>query len=118
VYLERSFGGVGTAGATGATASGNNALLAGGIGTLTNQGLFSNIVGQMFGPFSPSTQKIYVLTPHTASPHVFHDQNGFPFAMNAPTNFTFVNQNSVSLSYDLYESTNLLSSTFTLTVIS
>jgi hypothetical protein len=92
-------------------------VLDAGHGTLASEGLFSSVVGQSFGPFVPSTQKIYVLTPHTATPHTFHDQNGFTFAMNAPTTFSFTNQLGVVLSMDLYESTNLLSSSFTITVV-
>ena len=121
-YLARTFSGVGGVGAIGATAAGTNATLVGAGGTLTGSGsfggLFGNIVGQSFGPLFPSAQKIYVLTPHTGSAHVFHDQNGFIFAMNAPTTFSFTNQNSAALSYDLYESTNVLSTTFTITVVS
>ena len=116
-WLPRTFGGVGGAGAVSATASGTTAVLNGGLGTLSSEGLFSSIVGQAFGPFSPSTQKIYILTPHTATPHTFRDQNSFMFAMNAPSTFSFTNQFGVVLSMDLYESTNLLSSPFTLTVV-
>lgn len=122
VFLGRTFSGVGTAGATGATASGTTAVLAGATGTLAGTspdgGLFSSIVGQTFGSFSPSSQKIYVLTPHTSTAHVFHDQNGFGFPMNSPTTFSFTNVNSATISMDLYESTNSLSTTFSLTVIS
>ena len=72
-YQPRSFGGVGTAGATSATASGTNAVLNASLGTLSNEGLHSSDVGQNYGPFSPSTQKIYLLLPHTGSPHGFKD---------------------------------------------
>ena len=116
-FFPRTFGGVGNAGAVSATASGTSAVLNGGLGTLASEGLFSSIVGQNFGPIVPSSQKIYILTPHTGSPHVFRDQNGFSFSMLAPTTFSFTNQNGVVLSYDLYESTNILSSSFTLTVV-
>ncbi len=116
-FFPRTFGGVGTAGAVSAVAAGNNATLNGGLGTLTNEGLFSTIVGQVFGPFNPSTQNIYILCPHTGSPHTWKDQNGFSFAMNAPTTFAFTNQNGAVISYDLYQSTNVLGSSFTLTVV-
>ena len=120
LFLARSFSGLGTASATGASASGNNAALVGATGTLTGSspdgGLFSSIVGQSFGPFNPTAQKIYLLTPHTSSPHSFKDQNGFIFAFNSPSTFTFTNQNGANISYDLYESTVLLSTTFTITV--
>lgn len=121
-FLARTFGGIGGAGATSATASGNNAPLVGASGTLTGTGsdggLFGSIVGQSFGLFSPTAQKIYILTTHTGSAHVFHDQNGFLFAMNAPTTFAFTNQNGAVISMDLYESTNSLSTPFTLTCVS
>lgn len=115
-WASRTFGGVGAAGASSATASGTSAVLNGGAGTLGSEGLFLSIVGQSFGPFAPSAQKIYVLTPHTSTPHTFKDQNGFAFAMNAPTTFSFTNEPGAALSMDLYESTNTLSSSFTLTV--
>jgi len=117
-WNPRSFGGVGTAGASSATASGNNAVLNGGDGTLGSIALLASVVGQTFGPFTPSTQKIYLLLPHTASPHTFKDAvTGFAFAFNAPTTFAFPNQNSDAVSMDLYESTNLLNSTFSITVV-
>lgn len=122
VFLARTFSGIGGAGATSATASGTTALLVGASGTLAGAapdgGLFASIVGQSFGSFSPTAQKIYVLTPHTVSAHVFHDQNGFLFSMLAPTTFSFTNQNGAVISMDLYESTNLLSTPFTLTCVS
>ncbi len=116
-FLPRSFAGVGGAGATGATASGSSASLVGASGTLASAGLSSSIVGQVLGPFSPATQKIYVLTFHTSTPHVFRDQNGFTFSMLLPTTFSFTNQNGAVVSMDLYESTNLLTESFTITVV-
>lgn len=116
-FEARSFYGIAGAGATSATASGNNASLVGTAGTLTNNGLGS-FINTSFGPLSPSNQKIYFLCVHTVTPHTFKDQNGFSFAFNAPTVFNFINQNAVSLSYDLYESTNLLSTSFTITIVS
>lgn len=117
-WQSRSFGGVGTAGATSATASGSTAVLVGGTGTLSNEGLHSSDVGQTYGPFLPTSQKIYLLLPHTGSPHTFHDQNGFVFVMTggSPTVFSFTNQNGAVISMDLYESLNLLSTTFTISV--
>ena len=117
-YLARSFGGLGTPGATGATSSGSNATLTGATGTLNNEGLVSSNVGGSYGPFSPTNQKIYLLFPHTASAHTFKDQNGFGFAMNTPTNISFTNQNGSVISMDLYESTISLSTSFTITVVS
>jgi hypothetical protein len=108
-FFPRSFGGVATAGATSATASGTSAVLNGGDGTLTNAGLAASPVGQTFGPFAPSSQKIDILVPHTGSPHTWKDPaTGFAFAMNAPTTFSFTNVNGSVLSMDLYESTNIL----------
>jgi hypothetical protein len=117
-FLARSFGGIGGAGAVSATASGSTAVLDSSLGTLSDEGLHSSDVGQSYGPFSPTVQKIYLLLPHTATPHTFKDQSGFQFPMNAPTTFSFTNQNSAVLSYDLYESTNSLSTPFTITVVS
>jgi hypothetical protein len=117
-FLARSFGGIGGAGAVSATASGSTAVLDSSLGTLSDKGLHSSDVGQSYGPFSPTVQKIYLLLPHTATAHTFKDQSGFAFPMNAPTTFTFTNQNSAALSYDLYESTNSLSTPFTITVVS
>jgi|SRR6185437_10627920 len=116
-FFPRTFGGVGAAGAASATASGTTAILNGGAGTLPSEGLFASIVGQTFPTITPSAQKIYILTPHTATPHTFKDQNNFAFAMNAPTTFSFTNVQGVALSYDLYESTNILSAPFTITVV-
>jgi len=116
-FAARSFGGVGNAGATSATHSGSNANLSTG-DTISNQGLHSSDVGQSYGPFNPVVQKIYLLLPHTSTPHVFKDQNGFIFAMNSPTTFSFTNQNAAVISMDLYESTNPLSTSFTITVFS
>jgi hypothetical protein len=116
-YAGRDFGGVGTPGATSATASGTSALLNASHGTLTNQGLyFGNEVGASFGPFSPSGQAIYLLL--QGNNHTFKDQNGFTFAMNTSTNFSFTNQNGIVLSMYLYQSTNTLSTPFTITVVS
>jgi hypothetical protein len=117
-YQGRSFFGIGSAGSTGATASGNNAVLVGATGTLSISGLFSSIPGQSFGPVSPTGQKIYFLTPHTATPHTFLDQFTFPFAFLPPTVFSFTNQKGISLSYDLYESQNSLSTPFTILAVS
>jgi hypothetical protein len=114
-FYPRVFGGVGTAGATGATASGTTAVLSGAVGTLANEGLTSSSVGASYGPFSPTSQKIYLLL--TGSSHTFKDQGGFSFAMNAPTSISFVNQNGATVSMYLYESTNLLSTPFTVTVV-
>jgi hypothetical protein len=117
-YLARSYGGVGTPGATGATVFGSNASLTGAIGTLSNLGLHSSDIGQSYGPFAPSNQKIYLLMPHTSNPHSFTDQSNFSFPMNAPTTFSFTNQNNVSIIMDIYESVLSLSTGFTIKVAS
>lgn len=116
-FFPRTFGGVGAAGAATATAAGTTAVLNGGLGVLASEGLFNGIVGQVFGPFAPAGQKIYLLTPHTGSPHTFKDQNGFAFAMNAPTTFAFTNAQGAVVSMDLYESTNVLGTSFSVTVV-
>lgn len=114
-FLPRSFGGVGTAGATSATASGTNAVLNGSAGTLASLGLFSTDVGQTFGPFSPSGQAIYLLL--TGGSHTF-TSNGFPFPFTvAPLSFT--NQFGSVVSMYLYtSSTTLLTGTYSITVVS
>lgn len=118
-FNPRSFGGVGAAGAASATAAGTTAVLNGGRGTLPSIALLASVVGQTFGPFTPSTQKIYLLLPHTVTPHTFKDVGtGFAFSMNAPTADAFTNANGAVVSMDLYESTNLLNSTFSIQVVS
>jgi hypothetical protein len=117
-YQGRSFFGIGTSGATSATASGSNAILVAATGTLSITGIFPSIPGQSFGPVTPTAQKIYFLTPHTSTPHTFIDQFTFPFSFFAPTIFSFTNQNSIVLSYDLYESVNSLSTSFTILAVS
>lgn len=118
-WYPRSFGGVGTAGATSATASGNTAVLNGSAGTLSSEGLFTSPVGSSFGAFSPSAQVIYLMFPHTATAHTFIQLPGsVPFAMNAPINFNFTNQNGQVVNMDLYQSTNTLTGSFTIEVAS
>lgn len=107
-FAAREFGGVGTSGATGATSSGSTAVLTGATGTLNTVGL-----GQQsnWGPYTPSNQNIYVLG--TGSSCSF-TSGGFNFPMNTPTPITFVNLYGASISMYLYQSTNLLSTSFTL----
>ena len=108
-FYIREFGGVGDdGGATGATASGTNAVLVGDTGTLASAGL-----GQQstWGPYSPSGQYIYVLG--TGSACTF-TSGGFVFPMNAPISFTFTNQYGHAVTMYLYQSPNNLSATFTL----
>jgi hypothetical protein len=117
-FLGRSFGGVGTAGATGGSASGNNLTLSGASGTLNDLGLHASDIGQAYGPFSPTAQKIYLVLPHTQNPHTFKDQYSFAFPVNPPTTFTFTNQNNAGIMMDIYESVLNLSTSFTITVAS
>ena len=110
-WNPRIFAGLGTSGATGATASGTSAVLVGATGTLASAGLGNETVGETFGPFMPTAQNIYLLL--TGSSHTFTDANtGFPFAVNSPTPVTFVNQYGVSLTLYLYQSTNSLTGNF------
>lgn len=112
-FQDRGFGGIGTAGATSATAGVNTAILNGGAGTLSDSFLAANFVGTSFGPFSPVSQVIYILLP--AGAHTFKDQNGFGFPMTAVATFGFVNQEGATVSMTLWAS-NVLSSPFTVTV--
>ncbi len=109
-FLPRSFGGVGNPGATGATASGNFAILSTGdtIGNPVN-GLYGSVVGVGFGPFSPSVQKIYLVLPHVVYQRTFKDQNGFGFPMLPSTTITFLNQHGINVGLDIYESVTSLS---------
>ncbi len=112
-YEDRGFGGIGTAGATSSTASGNNAVLNGGAGTLSDSFLAANFVGTSFGPFSPVSEVIYIQLP--AGVHTFEDQDGFGFPMTAVATFGFVNQEGATVPMTLWAS-NTLSSPFTVTV--
>lgn len=105
----RAFAGVGTAGATGATASGTNAVLVGATGTLPSAGLGNPA---SYGPLSPLSQKIYVL--NTSGSCTFKDESGFDFPMNTPTSITFVNAFGASLGYWIYQSSSELNQPFTL----
>lgn len=113
-WEPRTFGGVGTAGATATvTASGNNALLSTG-NTINSAGLNNQ---SQYGPFTTSGQKIYILM--IGGTHTFKDANtGFSFAFNTPTSVSFINQNGVTVTMFLYESTNTLTGTFTVAVSS
>lgn len=110
-WNPRIFGGVGTTGATSSvTASGTTAILSTS-DALPSVGLGAETVGQIFGPFSPSGQAVYLLL--IGGSHTFIDNGtGFPFPMNAPIAVTFANANGVSVSMSLYQSVNPLSGTF------
>ena len=110
-WLPRNFAGVGSAGATGATASGNNATLTGATGTLNDAGIAASPVGQTFPVQNPNNQKIYILT--IGAGHTFKDAlTGFSMAFNAAKAVSFHNQRSVTVAMDLYETTNTLSQSF------
>lgn len=113
--LPRNFGGIGTVGATGASASGTNATLAGATGTLSGTtnggGLFVNPIGVSFGTYSPSGQKIYIII--QGGTHTFVDSlTGFAFVMNTPTLISFLNINGVTIAMYIYESNLLLTGNY------
>jgi len=101
------FGGVGTPGATSTvTASGTTAVLSTS-DVLARIQLGPEAVGQTFGPYTASSQVVYLLL--TGSTHTFIDANtGFPFAFNAPVTVSFVNSKGVTVTMYLYASTNPL----------
>lgn len=112
-WQARTFSGVGTAGATGATATGTTAVLTGATGTLASAGLNN----QATYAANPSAQKVYILM--TGGSHTFKDAaTGFAFAFNTPTSVSFVNVNGATVAMFLYESTNTLTGTFTIQVVS
>jgi hypothetical protein len=93
------------------TASGTTAILSTS-DVIASAQLGAETVGQSFGPFAPSGQKIYLLL--IGGSHTFIDAGtGFPFAFNTPTTVTFVNQYGVSITMYLYQSTNLLYGIYT-----
>lgn len=108
LFLNREFAGIGTAGATGATASGTSAVLVGATGTLASAGLGTQ---NTYGPFTPANQKIYVLGLNSSCTFT---SGGFAFPMNAPVSMSFTNQYGSVIPMYRYESTNLVSATFTL----
>jgi hypothetical protein len=102
-WSPRIFSGLGTSGATGATASGTNAVLVGATGTLPTAQLGAESVGTTFGPFAPSGQNVYMIL--TGGSHTFVDVcSGFPFSVSAATPITFVNADGVSVSMFIYQS--------------
>jgi len=111
-WQPRIFNGTGTSGgATGATASGTSAVLVGDTGTLPSAQLGAETVGTTFVYTGLTGQFIYMLL--IGGSHTFVDANtGFPFALNAPTAITFVNQYGASISMFLYQSVNPLTGAF------
>jgi hypothetical protein len=102
--------GVGTAGATGL--NGTTGALIGATGTLTGQ-LRSSRAGS--SATNPSNQKVYFASPVSYGSVTFKDQNGFTFSMNSPTVISVTNQFGIVISYNIYESTNLLNTAYTVT---
>lgn len=116
-WSERIFGGVGATGATGiVTSSGTTAVLSTGDALPSTQ-LGPEIVDQVFGPYSPIGQSVYLLL--TGSSHTFKDDiSGFPFAFKTAQLVEFANVNGIVLTMYLYESTNPLNGTFSPKVVS
>lgn len=116
-WAERIFAGMGAAGATSSvTASGTTAVLSTS-DALPSAGLGVETIGQTFGPFSPSGKNIYLLL--NGGTHTFTDAlTGFPFSFNSPLTVTFVNQYGVSVTMYLYQSTNVLTGTFSPRIVS
>jgi hypothetical protein len=106
-WAGRIFGGVGTTGATSSvTASGTTAILSTSAVLPTAQ-LGVETVGEIFGPYAPSGQNVYLLL--AGGSHTFTDNcSGFPFAFNTPIPVSFVNSQGLTLSMWLYSSTNPL----------
>ena len=108
-FVPRSYGGTGSGGATGATASGTSAALVGASGTLTNIGLGSSCAGQSFTATTSGTQYIYYLSPcNVSNPGggSFTIPGPTVFPMNAPTSFTFPGQYGGTWTGYLYQSVN------------
>ncbi len=105
----RTFFGVGTGGATGATASGNNAVLVGATGTLGTWGLGTN-TGTV--SVSPSSQFIYFLL--STSGHTFK-VNGFVTTFSCSA-ITFANQYTASVAMQLCVSPTNATGTYSVEV--
>lgn len=111
-WAGKVWSGVGTAGATGL--NGSTGGLSGATGTLTG-----NLQAQRQETFSvsPANQKTYFASPVAYGTATFKDAvTGFVFSMLSPTTITVVNSFSVSESYYLWESTQLLNSSFSVAV--
>ena len=116
-WQPRSFGGIGAASATSAvTASGLNAKLSTG-DILANAGISSGGYNSVYGPYTASAQKVYLLL--VGGSHTFKDSvTGFAFAFNAPTAVSFVNSYGATVTMYLYESTYLLTGAYSVLVTS
>lgn len=115
-WVPRSFAGIGAAGATNSvTASGTTAVLSNSA-VLASTGVTASNIGQTYGPFTASGQKLYLLILGTG--HTFVDagtQLSIPF--NSPTSVSFVNQFGDTVAMQLYESTNLYYTTIAIKVL-
>lgn len=107
-FAVREFAGVGTAGATGLTASGTSAVLVGATGTLPSAGLGAQT---SWGPLNPSDQYIYVVA---LSNSCSFSSGGFGFPMHAPVSVTMTNAYGSNVTVWMYMSINSLSVPFTL----
>ena len=106
----RTFYGVGTCGATSATASGTSAVLNGSAGTIGTWGLGTNS-GTV--SVSPSTQCIYFLL--STSGHTF-TVNGFGTTFSESTVSGFTNQYGRTVTMYLYSTPSFLSGTYSVVV--
>lgn len=110
-WYPLTFGGVGTSGASSAaSATGAQATLIGATGTLFSAGLKDQ---GSYGPYSPANQKIYLLL--VGGNHTFTSA-GIVFPMNPPTPISFTNEYGATVTMYLYETTNSLNSSFSVTV--
>jgi hypothetical protein len=119
VWNDRTYQGYGPPSGNGALATGTSANLEVASSPtgylLTGTAPVSNTVGAVFTVTVPSGPplKVYDLTPHTATPHTYQDAvYNVPIGMNAPTTISFTNENGITESWDLYESTYALIGTY------
>lgn len=113
-WLPRTFGGVGAAGATSSVTAATTTAVLSNSAVLASAGLGNQ---STYGAYSPSAQKIYILM--VGGSHTFRDAStGFSFAFNSPTSVSFTNVNGSVVAMFLYESTNTLTGTFSITVAS
>lgn len=111
VWAPRTFSGAGTAGATGATASGTNAVLTGATGTLAGPNLNNQ------GSYTCTASGNYCYVLMIGGSHTF-TSSGFGVPMNTPTAVNVTNANGSVVQMYLYQTTNALSGAFTLVVAS